>query len=41
MSTGGGFSRAGLIQQLSSSYGEGFTGAQPCMRRMRSVCSRA
>jgi hypothetical protein len=28
MSTGGGFSRAGLIQQLSSSYGEGFTGAQ-------------
>jgi hypothetical protein len=28
MSTGGGFSRAGLIQQLSSSYGEGFTPAQ-------------
>ena len=28
MSTGGGFSRAGLIQQLTSSYGEGFTYAQ-------------
>jgi hypothetical protein len=28
MSTGSGFSRAGLIQQLSSSYGEGFTPAQ-------------
>jgi hypothetical protein len=24
-----GFSRAGLIKQLSSSYGEGFTHAQP------------
>jgi hypothetical protein len=28
MSLGTGFSRAGLIQQLSSSYGEGFTQAQ-------------
>jgi len=28
LSTGSGFSRAGLIQQLSSSYGEGFTQAQ-------------
>jgi hypothetical protein len=28
LSTGSGFSRAGLIQQLSSSYGEGFTHAQ-------------
>jgi Host cell surface-exposed lipoprotein len=28
LSTGGGFSRAELIQQLSSSYGEGFTHAQ-------------
>jgi hypothetical protein len=28
MSMGSGFSRAGLIQQLSSLYGEGFTYAQ-------------
>jgi hypothetical protein len=28
LETGGGFSRAGLIQQLSSSVGEGFTYAQ-------------
>jgi hypothetical protein len=28
MSTGGGFSRAGLIEQLSSSAGSGFTPAQ-------------